>query len=130
EWGEPRYRATQIFRWIHRRGVVDPAGMTDLPKRLRARLEEEGLGPLVEVASEHVSDDGTRKLLLSLRDGRRVESVLIPQGASGADDPIGGAEEADGLRPVTQCISSQVGCAMGCVFCASGMAGLKRNLSA
>src|SRR5690606_1475959 len=77
---------------------------------------------------EHVSDDGTRKLLLALRDGRTVESVLIPQGSSGADDPIGGAEVADGLRPVTQCISSQAGCAMACVFCASGMAGLKRNM--
>lgn len=130
EWGEPRYRAAQVFRWIHQRGVVDPAAMTDLPKRLRARLEEEGLAPSAEIASEHVSDDGTRKLLLSLRDGRTVESVLIPQGSSGAEDPIGGEEHDEGARPVTQCISSQVGCAMACVFCASGMAGLKRNMTA
>jgi 23S rRNA (adenine2503-C2)-methyltransferase len=130
EWGEPRYRAGQVFKWIHQRGVIDPDAMTDLPKRLRARLAEEGLHRLAELALEHVSEDGTRKLLVRLADGRTVESVLIPQGSSGAEDPIGGEEPEDGARPVTQCISSQVGCAMACVFCASGMAGLKRNMSA
>jgi 23S rRNA (adenine2503-C2)-methyltransferase len=109
EWGEPRYRAAQVFRWIHQRGVLDPAAMTDLPKRLRARLEEDGLGWPAEVASEHLSEDGTRKLLVRMPDGRTVESVLIPQGASGADDPIGGEEPEEEGRPVTQCISSQVG---------------------
>ncbi|HJL15469.1 MAG TPA: 23S rRNA (adenine(2503)-C(2))-methyltransferase RlmN [Sandaracinaceae bacterium LLY-WYZ-13_1] len=129
-WGEPRFRAAQVFGWIHRRGVTDPAAMSNLPKRLRARLSEEGLGPLMAVDRAHVSDDGTRKLLLRMGDGRPVESVLIPQGSSGADDPIGGEETEVGGRPVTQCISSQVGCAMACVFCASGMAGLKRQMSA
>ena len=107
--------------------------MTDLPKRLRAQLAEEGLGSCMEVASEHVSSDGTKKLLLSMADGRTVESVLIPRGSGGADDPIGGEEASDEpevTRPITQCISSQVGCAMACVFCASGMAGLKRQMSA
>lgn len=130
EWGEPRYRALQVFKWIHQRGVLDPAAMTDLPKRLRARLADEGLGPVLEIADEHLSEDGTRKLLLRLSDGRPVESVLIPQGSSGTDDPIGGEMPEEGTRPVTQCISSQVGCAMACVFCASGMAGLKRNMTA
>jgi len=130
-WGEPAYRAAQVFKWIHQRGVFDAAQMTDLPKRLRARLaEEEGLAPALEIASEHLSEDGTRKLLLRMHDGRTVESVLIPQGSSGAEDPIGGEEPEDESRPVTQCISSQVGCAMACVFCASGMAGLKRNMTA
>lgn len=130
-WGEPAYRAAQVFKWIHQRGVFDAAHMTDLPKRLRARLaEEEGLAPALEIASEHLSEDGTRKLLLRMHDGRTVESVLIPQGSSGAEDPIGGEEPEDESRPVTQCISSQVGCAMACVFCASGMAGLKRNMTA
>jgi 23S rRNA (adenine2503-C2)-methyltransferase len=128
-WGEPRYRGAQVFKWIHQRGVFDASAMTDLPKRLRARLEEEGLSALLTVAHEHVSEDGTKKLLLSLKDDRSIESVLIPQGSSGAEDPIGGEEPEEG-RPVTQCISTQVGCAMACVFCASGMAGLKRNMSA
>jgi 23S rRNA (adenine2503-C2)-methyltransferase len=129
EWGEPRYRAAQIFKWIHQRGVTDPAAMSDLPKSLRARLAEDGLGPLATIALEHVSEDGTKKLLLSMNDARTIETVLIPQGSSGAEDPIGG-EEPETHRPVTQCISTQIGCAMACVFCASGMAGLKRNLSA
>jgi len=128
-WGEPKFRAKQVFGWIHGKGVLDPEQMTNLPKRLRAKLAEEGLTPPLEVASEHLSEDGTRKLLLRMHDGRTVESVLIPQGSSGAEDPIGGEEPEDG-RPVTQCISSQVGCAMACVFCASGMAGLKRNMTA
>ena len=129
-WGEPRFRAAQVFRWIHQKGVTDPAAMTNLPKSLRARLAEEGLAPLMEIDRAHVSEDGTRKLLLRMADGRTVESVLIPQGSSGAEDPIGGDEPDEGTRPVTQCISSQVGCAMACVFCASGMAGLKRQMTA
>jgi len=129
-WDQPRYRAEQVFSWIHARGVTDPDAMTNLPKTLRARLAEDGLGPTMEVAARHRSEDGTQKLLLSMGDGRTVESVLIPQGSSGAEDPIGGEETEPGTRPVTQCISTQVGCAMGCVFCASGMAGLKRHLTA
>lgn len=129
-WGEPAYRAVQVFRWIHARGVLDPEMMTDLPKSLRARLAEDGVAPVMTLAARHRSDDGTQKLLHELSDGRRVESVLIPQGSSGAEDPIGGEETEPGGRPVTQCISTQVGCAMGCVFCASGMAGLKRQMTA
>ena len=131
EWGEPAYRAAQVFSWIHQRGVLDPERMTNLPKRLRARLAEEGLAAPMEVSAEHTSEDGTKKLLLQMADGRTVEAVLIPKGSSGADDPLGGEEiDDDTTRPVTQCISSQVGCAMACVFCASGMAGLKRHMSA
>jgi len=134
-WGEPAYRGRQIFRWIHHRGVVEPSAMTDLPKRLRARLEEEGgLGWPAEVAHAHRSDDATRKLLVRMADGRDVETVLIPQlrdADPDADDD--GDEVLPGRVPgsrVTQCISSQVGCAMGCVFCASGLAGLARHLTA
>jgi 23S rRNA (adenine2503-C2)-methyltransferase len=114
-WGEPAYRGRQIFDWIHRRGVLDPEAMSNLPKTLRGRLREEGLTWPVEVVSSHESSDGTRKLLVGLLDGERVETVLIPQ--------------LDDDRIVTQCISSQVGCAMGCVFCASGVAGLKRQMT-
>ncbi|MGB5220977.1 MAG: 23S rRNA (adenine(2503)-C(2))-methyltransferase RlmN [Polyangiales bacterium] len=115
EWGEPAYRGKQIFDWIHRQGVLDPDEMSNLPKSLRARLQEEGMGWPVEIVSSHEAAYRTRKLLLGMPDGERVETVLIPQLN---DDSV-----------VTQCISSQVGCAMGCVFCASGVAGLKRQMS-
>ena len=135
-WGEPRYRALQVFRWIHQRGVLDPAHMTDLPKALRERLAGELQAPLT-VADVRASFDGTHKLVLELHDQKRIESVLIPRGSVADADvvyaPAEDAEQAEApgaLPPVTQCISSQVGCAMGCVFCASGIAGLKRNLSA
>jgi 23S rRNA (adenine2503-C2)-methyltransferase len=138
--GEPKYRGLSVFRWIHQRGVLDPDQMSDLPKSLREKLRAEGLGVPLEVVHEHLSDDTTRKLLLRAGDEKDIESVLIPQRMQtqadvGADDPDEG--EPDDGEPdevkrdalFTQCISTQVGCAMGCVFCASGQAGLKRNLS-
>lgn len=115
ELGEPAYRGKQIFHWIHRQGVLEPDEMTNLPKSLRDRLKDDGLAWPIEVASTHASSDGTHKLLVQMADGERVETVLIPQ--------------LDDERVVTQCISSQVGCAMGCVFCASGVAGLKRHMT-
>jgi 23S rRNA (adenine2503-C2)-methyltransferase len=114
-WGEPAYRGKQIFDWIHRKGVLDPNEMSNLPKTLRQRLSEEGLGWPIHVVSTHESADQSRKLLVGMSDGERVETVLIPQ--------------LDDERIFTQCISSQVGCAMGCVFCASGVAGLKRQMT-
>jgi 23S rRNA (adenine2503-C2)-methyltransferase len=114
-WGEPKYRGKQIFDWIHRQGVLDPAQMSNLPKALRERLEEEGVGWPIDIVSTHESADQTKKLLVGMLDGEKVETVLIPQ--------LGNE------RIVTQCISSQVGCAMGCVFCASGVAGLKRQMT-
>lgn len=128
-WGEPRYRAGQVFRWMHARGVLDPDAMSDLPKALRARLSDEldAAGGVPRVAERHDSDDGTRKLVLALGDGRRVETVLIPR-ASGSPWDDGAHEAVAG--EVSQCVSSQVGCAMGCVFCASGVNGLDRHLSA
>jgi 23S rRNA (adenine2503-C2)-methyltransferase len=115
EWGEPAYRGKQVFHWIHRQGVLEPEQMTNLPKILRARLQEEGLGWPIEILSIHESADGTRKLLVGMPDREKVETVLIPQLG---DEHV-----------VTQCISSQVGCAMGCVFCASGVGGLKRQMT-
>jgi 23S rRNA (adenine2503-C2)-methyltransferase len=114
-WGEPTYRGKQIFDWIHRQGVLDPAQMSNLSKALRERLIEEGVGWPIEIVTAHESADQTKKLLVGMPDGEKVETVLIPQLG---DDRI-----------VTQCISSQVGCAMGCVFCASGVAGLKRQMT-
>jgi 23S rRNA (adenine2503-C2)-methyltransferase len=134
-WAEPRYRALQIFRWIHQRGVLNPAQMTDLPKRLRDRLALEGLAPLAIAAETLASADGTQKLLIELADGKRVETVLIPRASVAAEDIYAVDDDEPGSLPsgpdeVTQCVSSQVGCAMGCAFCASGIAGLKRQMSA
>jgi 23S rRNA (adenine2503-C2)-methyltransferase len=138
EMGQPRYRGLAVFRWIHQRGVLDPEQMTDLPKDLRKQLGELGLSEPLTIVQEQLSDDTTRKLLLRLHDGKEIESVLIPQRIHSdadvvelSDEEEGGAEpERLGLAFFTECISTQVGCAMGCVFCASGQAGLKRNLTA
>lgn len=115
-WGEPKYRGRQVFEWIHRHGVLEPEEMTNLSKALRARLAAEGVRWPLALVSSHKSEDRTNKLLVGMPDGERVETVLIPQ-----------LQDSD---VVTQCISSQVGCAMGCVFCASGVAGLKRQMTA
>jgi 23S rRNA (adenine2503-C2)-methyltransferase len=134
-WGEPRYRALQIFRWIHQRGVLDPSLMSDLPKRLRDRLAAEGLAPLAAAVETQASADGTKKLLVEFSDGKRIETVLIPRASVAAEDIYAPNDDEPGAPPLgpgelTQCVSSQVGCAMGCVFCASGIAGLKRQMSA
>jgi 23S rRNA (adenine2503-C2)-methyltransferase len=146
--GERAFHAKQVFRWIQQRGVTDPEMMTDLPASLRKKLADEGLKSVMSIVSERRALDDTRKLLVGLGDGANVETVLIPRVTSGTsnglpspieedadaaaavedeDDPV--AEEGAPI-PVTQCISTQVGCAMGCVFCASGVAGLKRHMGA
>src|SRR5688572_17067552 len=146
--GGRKFHGKQIFKWIHSRGVTDAKQMSDLPAALRTRLEEEeGLGGVLEVVTERRATDDTRKLLVALGDGANVETVLIPRVAGGPalPSPVDDALDADaaaavededdplpddGPIPVTQCISTQVGCAMGCVFCASGVAGLKRHMRA
>ena len=112
EIGLPRYRATQVYRWIHRRGVTDFAAMTNIPAELRAELSRQFHvgGPVIR--RKDVSTDGTTKLLLKLEDGREIESVYIP------DTPN-----------QTFCVSTQVGCAMACGFCLTGKMGLVRNLT-
>ena len=135
EWGEPAFRAQQIFQWIHKQGVLDVEQMSNLARPLRARLLEHGLSsPLTEEMVRR-SADGTRKLLLRLRDGLAIECVMIPRANLQDEEDDEGEDEHDSPqeraeRPVTLCISTQVGCAMGCVFCASGQAGLKRGLGA
>ena len=128
--------------------MLEPERMTDLPAALREKLAALELGRTIEVAQELRAADDTRKLLVRMRDGATVETVLIP-GVTGPkgrlpspvegvaameegdddEDEEPGANAAGPVR-VTQCISTQVGCAQGCVFCASGVAGLKRNLGA
>src|SRR5688500_8592999 len=85
-WGEPRYRALQVFRWIHQRGVLEPERMSDRRRARRARLPEAGVRPPLSVAQRLASQDGTHKLLLELPDKRRIESVLIPRGSVAATD--------------------------------------------
>ncbi len=111
--GFERFHARQLYRWIHRRGVTDVAQMTDLSRRLRAMLEQDCLIRTPRVVGDERSTDGTRKLVLELVDGRRIESVFIP------DTPA-----------MTFCISTQVGCAMACGFCLTGRMGLVRHLTA
>ncbi|HEX2782067.1 MAG TPA: 23S rRNA (adenine(2503)-C(2))-methyltransferase RlmN [Ilumatobacteraceae bacterium] len=109
--GEPRYRLDQIWQGLYQQ-FSTPAEMTNLPKALRATLEER-LTPALQVVVRRVSDGGdTVKYLWELHDGRRIETVLM-------------------LYPdrVTVCVSSQVGCAMGCGFCATGQAGFGRHLT-
>ena len=141
-WGEPKYRGKQVFEWLHKKGVLDPNAMTNLPRSLRERLATDlVIDAAIQVSSVHDSEDGTKKLLLATHDGRTSEAVLIPMPSAergdlyAAEDP-GGDDDATQSAPtsesvpVTECISTQIGCAMGCVFCASGLAGLKRHMSA
>lgn len=133
ELGEPSFRAQQIFQWIHKRGVLDVEQMTNLGRPLRAKLLELGVcSPLEEISAQR-STDGTRKLLLRLADGLAIECVMIPRRnlEDENDDELDLDDAAQTTEePVTLCISTQVGCAMGCVFCASGQAGLQRGLGA
>jgi 23S rRNA (adenine2503-C2)-methyltransferase len=134
--GERAFRAKQVFRWLHQRGEFDPEKMSDLSVPFRARLTEAGVAAPFRVEHVHESRDGTRKLVLEAKDGARVESVIIPMtdlssDADASAAPADDEEEEPGARArVTLCISTQFGCAMGCVFCASGQAGLVRGLRA
>ena len=112
-WGEPRYRAEQVFRWLHARGVPTVDEMSDLPLPLRDRIRSEAQPSRLVVDLVQLARDGTRKLRLRASDGRVVEAVIIPD------------EEKR-----TLCVSSQAGCALGCTFCATAAMGLLRNLLA
>jgi 23S rRNA (adenine2503-C2)-methyltransferase len=111
--GEPRYRARQVFHWLHGRMATRWEQMSDLPAGLRARLAERLDADAGEVVADQRSTDGTRKLLIRLRDGERIETVGIPA--------------RDGR--LTVCVSTQAGCALACGFCATGEMGLTRNLT-
>ena len=110
--GEKRYRATQLFRWIHQRGASDFAQMTDLAKSLRIKLAGKAHVQALSVLSRHDSADGTIKWLFDVGAGDVIETVFIPEADRG-----------------TLCISSQAGCAVGCRFCSTGHQGFSRNLS-
>ena len=110
--GEKRFRATQLFRWIHQRGASDFDQMTDLAKSLRSKLQGVAHIQPLSIISEHVSSDGTIKWLFDVGQGNAVETVFIPEDDRG-----------------TLCVSSQAGCAVGCRFCSTGHQGFSRNLS-
>jgi 23S rRNA (adenine2503-C2)-methyltransferase len=111
--GQPRYRAKQIATWLAR-GVDDPLMMTDLPLPVRQQLAERSRGVTPELIAHQVADEGrTHKFLLRFADGESIETVLMRY-----------------PRRATVCVSTQAGCAMGCPFCATGQAGLRRQLTA
>jgi 23S rRNA (adenine2503-C2)-methyltransferase len=112
ERGEPKYRAGQIRQWAFQKRAETFDDMSSLPKALRAALSESFELWTTAIARHQQDPDGTEKLLFTLADGQQIESVLL----------------RDGIRR-TICISTQVGCAMGCVFCASGLDGVERNLT-
>lgn len=110
--GEKPFRATQILKWVHQLGVTDFSLMTNLSKALRSYLQENTQIILPEIVTVHHSTDGTRKWLLRLTDGNCIEMVFIPEDDRG-----------------TLCVSSQVGCALNCQFCATAQQGFNRNLT-
>ena len=114
-WGEPRFRAKQVYEWLWAKSVADPEAMTNLSKDLRRRLQEAFSNhTLAEDTVQH-SADGTIKTRWRTHDGHRIESVLIPV----PED-----------ERFTVCVSTQVGCSLTCSFCATGRMGRKRNLEA
>jgi 23S rRNA (adenine2503-C2)-methyltransferase len=109
--GEKRFRATQLFRWIHQKGADDFDQMSDLAKSLREKLKTSARVQGLSVITQHESADGTIKWLFDVGDGNAVEAVFIPEDDRG-----------------TLCVSSQAGCAVGCRFCSTGHQGFSRNL--
>ncbi len=119
ELGEPRYRGRQLFKWIYGKGATSVAQMTDLPKAFRAELARRTRITRLEPVRQLTASDQTIKVLFRLPSGRHIESVLIPD-----------FDEKGRVRRLTVCVSSQVGCAMGCAFCATGLMGFQQNLTA
>ena len=119
DWGQPAYRVKQLLEWLYTHRATSWEAMTNLPKALREELRQHySLTPL-ELVRKQGARDSTRKFLWRLSDGALIESVLIPA------SPALYGEPSDRH---TLCVSTQVGCAYGCKFCASGLAGWKRNL--
>ncbi len=117
--GEPRYRGRQLFNWIYGKGVADFAAMTNLPKAFRRDLEQVATVSRLETKTLQQARDRTIKGLFALPSGREIEAVLIPD-----------IDERGEARRLTVCVSSQVGCAMGCHFCATGLRGFRGSLTA
>lgn len=112
ELGEKRFRAVQVLKWIHQRGVDNFDDMTDISKSLREKLKERAAIDAPEVTFKKYSKDGTRKWVMTMPGGSAVETVFIPEDDRG-----------------TLCVSSQIGCALDCSFCSTGKQGFNRDLS-
>jgi 23S rRNA (adenine2503-C2)-methyltransferase len=110
--GEKRFRATQLFRWIHQKGASNFDDMSDLAKSLREKLKTSACVKPLAVLQQHISADGTIKWLFDVGGGNAIESVFIPEDDRG-----------------TLCVSSQAGCAVACRFCSTGHQGFSRNLT-
>lgn len=112
EAGEKPFRAEQVMKWIHQRGVLDIDLMTDISKNLRGKLKQSTQITLPEIVEDYKSDDGSHKWVVKVASGSNVEMVFIPEAGRG-----------------TLCISSQAGCTLDCTFCATGKQGFNSNLS-
>lgn len=110
--GEKPFRAAQVMKWIHQRGVLDIDQMTDISKSLREKLKETAEIKFPEVIEDYKSEDGSHKWIIEVASGSRVEMVFIPEGSRG-----------------TLCVSSQAGCSLDCSFCATGKQGFNSNLT-
>ncbi len=110
--GEKKFRARQVFRWMHVFGANDFDDMTDIAKLLRIKLQEVAQIKVPQLVSEHIASDGVIKWALEVGDNNKIETVFIPEDGRG-----------------TLCVSSQVGCALECQFCSTGRQGFNRNLS-
>lgn len=126
----PKYRAKQLYEWLHVHNASSYDEMTNLPKALRQQLSQ--IYPLsaTEVAERAISSDSSRKYLLRLQDGLAVETVGIPSIEASTSAPEENADESLKSGRLTVCFSTQVGCGIGCEFCATGREGFQRNLSA
>ncbi len=117
ELGEPKFRAVQVWQWLWQKMARDFESMTNVSKTTREKLKNCAHITWPSIKTQETSKDGTIKFLLVLADGAEVETVLIP------------ATSRDGKTRLTQCLSSQVGCAMGCTFCSTGTMGFERNMT-
>jgi 23S rRNA (adenine2503-C2)-methyltransferase len=126
--GEPKYHGRQLFRWLYERGAQDFGSMTDLGKGLRERLHEEASIDRLTLVDSRVSPlDRTTKFLFALPGGQHIETVLIPPASAFADTHAAAEEEQQRL---TLCVSTQAGCPLDCVFCATATMGFQKNLTA
>lgn len=121
EWvreSDPSFRADQLWRWLWKQGERDLDAMSNLPASLRERIASEGVINRLSPAGQQQASDGTIKFLFQLSSGRHIETVLIPD-----------FNDDGSPSRMTVCVSSQVGCAMGCSFCATGLMGFQQNLT-
>jgi len=131
--GLPKYRAAQIVDALYKQRVTDLAQMTTLPGAAKEELAAAGLSVgMPEIVQTATSVDGTERYLIRMADGETVETVWMPNGDGGerGDGSEAAAEEEDGYKRATICVSSQVGCAVNCQFCLTAKLGVKRNLTA